>query len=126
MWAGTCRTCSRRAPGGAPLFVLTEQSLRDGRLKEKAITPIRQWLASLTSDAEQRAEVVRYTLAGALHSLPPRTQALADAADEQATVRTQLESCVSAAYDGALARVDEAVRDGALLRGEVRHAGRTL
>ncbi|WP_082965242.1 ABC transporter [Mycobacterium sp. ACS1612] len=105
--------------GGAPLFVVIEQSLRDGRLKEKAIAPIRQWLASLTSDAEQRATVVRYTLDGALHSLPPRTRALADAADEQAVVRTQLESCVSAAYDSALAQVDEAVRDGALLRGEV-------
>ena len=63
--------------------------------------------------------MVRYTLDGALRSLPPRTYALADAADEQFAVRTQLESCVSSAYSSALARVDEAVRDGALLRGEV-------
>ncbi|WP_238888468.1 dynamin family protein [Mycobacterium sp. IDR2000157661] len=105
--------------GDAPLFVITEQSLRNGRLRDKAIGPIREWLAGLTSDAEQRATVVRYTLDGALHSLPPRTYALAGAADEQAAVRSQLSSCVSAAYDGALTRVDEAVRDGAMLRGEV-------
>ena len=73
----------------------------------------------MTADSEQRAAVVRYTLDGALRSLPPRTYALADAADEQFAVRTQLESCVSSAYSSALARVDEAVRDGALLRGEV-------
>ncbi len=105
--------------GGAPLFVVVEQSLRGGRLRDKAIAPIRTWLAGLTADAEQRAGVVRYTLDGALRSLPPRTYALAAAADEQSAVRAQLESCVSSAYDGALARVDEAIRDGALLRGEV-------
>jgi hypothetical protein len=105
--------------GGAPLFVIAEQGLRAGRLRDKATAPIRSWLAGLTSDAEQRAAVVRYTLDGALRSLPPRTYALAGAADEQYAVRKQLESCVSSAYGGALARVDEAVRDGALLRGEV-------
>ncbi|OBB77462.1 ABC transporter [Mycobacterium sp. 852014-52144_SCH5372336] len=105
--------------GGAPLFVIAEQSLRGGLLREKAIAPIRSWLASLTADAEQRAAVVRYTLDGALRSLAPRTYALAEAADEQAAVRKQLESCVSSSYAGALARVEEAIRDGALLRGEV-------
>ena len=105
--------------GGAPLFVVVEQSLRGGRLREKAVAPIRAWLSGLTADAEQRAAVVRYTLDGALRSLPPRTYALAQAADEQSAVRGQLESCVSSAYDGALDRVDEAIRDGALLRGEV-------
>ena len=105
--------------GGAPLFVIAEQSLRGGRLREKAIAPIHSWLASLTTDAGQRAAVVRYTLEGALRTLPPRTYSLAGAADEQAAVRNQLFSCVSSAYGGALARVDEAIRDGALLRGEV-------
>ena len=105
--------------GGAPLFVVAEQPLRGGLLREKAIAPIRSWLASLTADAEQRAAVVRYTLDGALRSLAPRAYALADAADEQSAVRKQLESCVSSAYGGALPRVDEAIRDGALLRGEV-------
>jgi hypothetical protein len=105
--------------GSAPLFVIAEQGLRAGRLRDKATAPIASWLAGLTADSEQRAAVVRYTLDGALRSLPPRTYALADAADEQFAVRTQLESCVSSAYSSALARVDEAVRDGALLRGEV-------
>jgi energy-coupling factor transporter ATP-binding protein EcfA2 len=105
--------------GGAPLFVIAEQALRGGRLKDRAIGPIRTWLAGLTADAEQRAAVVRYTLDGTLRSLSPRTYALADAADDQAAVRRQLESCVSSAHDGALERVDGAIRDGALLRGEV-------
>ncbi len=105
--------------GSAPLFVIAEQGLRAGRLREKATAPFGSWLAGLTADSEQRAAVVRYTLDGALRSLPPRTYALAGAADEQFAVCKQLESCVSSAYSSALARVDEAVRDGALLRGEV-------
>ncbi len=105
--------------GGAPLFAIAEQALRSGRLKDRAIAPIRTWLTGLTADAEQRAAVVRYTLDGTLRSLSPRTDALADAADDQAAVRKQLESCVSSAHDGALKRVDGAIRDGALLRGEV-------
>ncbi|CAN5750576.1 dynamin family protein [soil metagenome] len=108
-----------RGLGGAPLFVVPEEPLVDGRLREPAIAPIRAWLGGLTADAGQRAAVVRYTLDGALASLPPRTYALAGAVDDQAAVRGQLESCVSSAYGGALARVDEAIRDGALLRGEV-------
>ena len=104
---------------GAPLFVIAEQSLRNGRLKERSIAPIRAWLGGLTTDAEQRASVVRYTLDGTLRSLPPRTYALAGAADAQADIRAQLESCVRSSYDTALARVDEAIRDGAMLRGEV-------
>ncbi|MFZ0835211.1 MAG: ABC transporter [Mycobacterium sp.] len=104
---------------GAPLFVIDEQGLRGGRLRDKAIAPVRAWLAGLTADAEQRTAVVRYTLDGALRSLPPRTYMLAGAADEQLAVRSQLQSCVTSAYRSALARVDEAVRDGALLRGEV-------
>ncbi|MCG5433347.1 dynamin family protein [Mycobacterium sp. MYCO198283] len=103
----------------APLFVIEEQSLRHGRLKDKSLHPIRAWLGGLTADAEQRTSVVRYTLQGALRSLPPRTQALAGALDEQADVRAQLESCVASSFDSALARVDDAIRDGALLRGEV-------
>lgn len=108
-----------RGLGGAPLFVVPEEPLAQGRLHEPAIAPIRGWLAALTADAEQRGRVVRYTLDGALRSLPPRTRALAGAADDQAAVAGQLESCVASSYDGALGRVDEAVRDGALLRGEV-------
>lgn len=108
-----------RGLGGAPLFVVPEVPLIDGRIGEPAIAPIRHWLAGLTADAGARAAVVRHTLDGALASLVPRTQALAAAADEQQAVRWQLESCVRSAYDGAVARVDEAIRDGALLRGEV-------
>lgn len=103
----------------APLFLIAEQPLADGRLRKHAIEAIRGWLAGLTTDAGQRAAVVRYTLDGALRSLAPRAYALAGAADEQLAVAGELKSCVASAHDAALARVDGAIRDGAMLRGEV-------
>jgi len=108
-----------RGLGNAPLFVVPEEPLREGRLREPAIAPIRAWLTGLTADAGARASVVRYTLDGALASLAPRSYALAGALDEQLAVRGQLGSCVTSAYDGAVSTVDAAIRDGALLRGEV-------
>ncbi len=110
---------SERGLGAAPLFVVPEVPLVDGRIAEQAIAPIRWWLTGLTADAEARAAVVRHTLDGALASLAPRAEALAQAADEQRVVRAELETCVDSSYGAAMARVDEAIRDGALLRGEV-------
>ena len=108
-----------RGLGAAPLFVVPEVPLLDGRIAEPAIAPIRRWLVGLTDDAGARAAVVRHTLDGALASLAPRTEALARAADEQQAVRAQLQACVDSSYGAAMTRVDEAIRDGALLRGEV-------
>lgn len=110
---------AERGLGAAPLFVVPEVPLLDGRLPEPAIAPIRAWLSQLTADAGARAAVVRHTLDGALASLAPRAESLAYAADEQRVVRAELESCVDSSYGAAMARVDEAIRDGALLRGEV-------
>ena len=49
--------------GGAPLFVIAEQSLRGGRLREKATAPIRSWLASrpLTRSSGPRWCATRWT-----------------------------------------------------------------
>lgn len=108
-----------RGLGAAPLFVLPEETLRQGRLADKTVAPLRRWLSDLNGDVEARAAVVRYTLDGALRSLAPRTHALALSVDEQRAVRGQLESCVASSYAGARGRVEESIRDGALLRGEV-------
>ncbi len=108
-----------RGLGAAPLFVVPEEPLRDGRLREPAVGAIRTWLAGLTADSGARAAVVRHTRDGALASLAPRVRNMAAAADEQRAVGGQLEACVASAYGAALSRVDGAIRDGALLRGEV-------
>jgi hypothetical protein len=104
---------------GAHLFVVEERPLEAGRLPEDQVGPVRGWLHGLAADAEQRAAVVRQTLAGALDSLDGRVGTLADALDGQAAAAAALQSAADAAYDVARGDVDDGVRSGTLLRGEV-------
>ncbi|MDF3048372.1 MAG: transporter [Pseudonocardia sp.] len=103
----------------APLFVVPETTLVDGLLPEPVVAPLRSWFVSLARDAEQRAEVVRRTLDGALDSLRPRTAGLAAQARAQLDAAAQLRTDAREAYAGALEEVDDGMRDGSLLRGEV-------
>jgi hypothetical protein len=103
----------------ARLFVVEERPLVAGRLPEDQVAPLREWLHGLAADVEQRAAVVRQTLHGALDSLDGRVQELAGAVDRQAAAAAALRSAATAAYASARDDVDDGVRSGTLLRGEV-------
>jgi hypothetical protein len=103
----------------APLFVVPETTLDAGLLPEPTVAPLRDWFSALAHDAAQRAAVVRRTLDGALDSLRPRTAGLAAQAHAQVDAAARLRADARQAYAGALDEVDEGMRDGSLLRGEV-------
>ncbi|GHE09776.1 ABC transporter [Klenkia taihuensis] len=103
----------------ARLWVVEERPLVDGFLPEDQVAPLRGWLRGLAADAEARAEVVRQTLVGALASLDDRVAGIARAVDEQAAAAGALHTAADAAYGRAATAVDEGVRNGTLLRGEV-------
>ncbi|SCE72120.1 Dynamin family protein [Micromonospora purpureochromogenes] len=106
--------------GAAPLFVLPETWVDgQGLLPNKVTAPLSAWFSRLAADAEARAAVVRQTLDGALASLYPTVEALAEAADEQVAAADALDERVRAAYRGAQRTVEEGLKDGRLLRGEV-------
>ncbi|MEV0721981.1 ABC transporter [Micromonospora purpureochromogenes] len=106
--------------GAAPLFVLPETWVDgQGLLPDKVTAPLSTWFSRLAADAEARAAVVRQTLDGALASLHPTVEALAEAADEQVAAADALDERVLAAYRGAQRTVAEGLKDGRLLRGEV-------
>jgi hypothetical protein len=109
----------RAGLAGARLFVIEERPLHDGLLPEDQVAPLRAWLHALAADQEARAVVVRQTLTGALDSLTERVTGIAAAVDAQAMAAHQLHAATTAAYDSARAGVDEGVRSGSLLRGEV-------
>ncbi len=114
------RMLTARGLRDSPLFTVTEAAVDDdGLLPSAAVAEIRAWLDSLATDAEARAAIVRKTLDGAVRSISRGTQDIADAAGEQVAMASRLRADVDAAYDAALARVDEASADGTLLRGEV-------
>jgi hypothetical protein len=104
---------------GAPLFVVPETALSDGLLPEPVVAPLRGWFSELARDAAHRAAVVRRTLDGALDSLRPRTEGLVAQARAQVEAAGRLRTDARAAYAGALEEVDQGMRDGSLLRGEV-------
>ncbi|WP_405091875.1 GTPase domain-containing protein [Micromonospora sp. NBC_01392] len=106
--------------GAAPLFVLPETWVDgQGLLPDRMTAPLSGWFARLAGDAEARSAVVRQTLDGALAALHPVVEGLADAADEQMAAAEALDERVRAAYRGAERTVDQGLRDGRLLRGEV-------
>jgi hypothetical protein len=83
------------------------------------VAPLRAWLHALAADSDARAAVVRQTLTGALDSLEQRAAGVAVAIEAQDGVARSLHEAAAAAYDTARAGVDEGVRGGTLLRGEV-------
>ncbi|CCG01088.1 ABC transporter [Blastococcus saxobsidens] len=110
---------ARAGLAAARLFVVEEGPLADGRLPEEQVAPLRGWLHALAADQEQRAVVVRQTLEGALGSLQERTGTVVTAVEEQLVTAGALRDAAAAAYDAARDGVDEGIRSGSLLRGEV-------
>src|SRR5215217_8227110 len=104
---------------GARLFVVEERPLADGRLPEDQVAPLRAWLHDLAADQGARAAVVRQTLTGALDSLEQRVGGIAGALEEQVGAADALRGAAAAAYTSAYEGIDDGVRSGTLLRGEV-------
>jgi hypothetical protein len=108
-----------RGLGGTTVLVVPETTLADGRLPGAALAPVRGWLDELAADADARAGLVRRTLTGALDSVPGRAGTVRAALAEQSAAAAELGAAVERAYGDAHEEVDETVRSGALLRGEV-------
>jgi hypothetical protein len=108
-----------RSLGDAELLVIRETVLEDGLIPAAELTPVRQSLDALSADAAARSELVRRTLSGALDSLPGRVEIVQAASADQRAAAADLRAGVEGAYKEAIAEVDEAVRSGSLLRGEV-------
>jgi hypothetical protein len=105
--------------GTAELLLVPEIALEAGLLPASALAPVRRWLDALASDAYARAELVRRTLRGAIASLPGRTATIERAAAEQLAVAAELTAEADAAYADASREIEDALRSGSLLRGEV-------
>jgi energy-coupling factor transporter ATP-binding protein EcfA2 len=105
--------------GEVTSFTVPETRIIDSRLPERTIEDIREWLTGIATDDELRLRVVLGTLGGVLDSLRTRVPQLARDVESQVELRTILREEVEAAYATALAELDEATRNGSLLRGEV-------
>ncbi|MBO1755988.1 dynamin family protein [Allobranchiibius sp. CTAmp26] len=105
--------------GQSPVFAIIETGLEDGRLPDEEVARLRSWLNSLASDAQARNIVIRRTLDGALDSLQQRVRALQDGIAAQSEGAARLRKEVDDGFAAATSGVDEGMKDGSLLRGEV-------
>jgi len=105
--------------GDARRFVIAETVLTDGRLPAEAYGPIREWLEDTAAREDRRVAVLTQTMSGVLDTFRARLPALADQVEAQLALRTELQDAVGEAYAAGLADIDEATRNGALLRGEI-------
>jgi energy-coupling factor transporter ATP-binding protein EcfA2 len=103
----------------ADLLVVPEVALEDGLLPRGALAPVRRWLDGLAADAQARADLIRRTLGGALASLPARAGTVERAVAEQLAAAAELRAETDLAYAAARREVEDALRSGSLLRGEV-------
>jgi hypothetical protein len=101
------------------LLVVPESRLEQGLLPAASLAPVRDWLEGLTADAQARSALIERTLSGALASIPGRVEVVAAAVEAQQVAVEGLRAQVESAYEQAAEEVEETLRSGALLRGEV-------
>jgi hypothetical protein len=103
----------------AAQFTIPETRVSGGMLPKEMSEEVHDWLTGISEDEEARADVIRSTLGSVLDTFRTRVPELAKRVEEQVALRTMLRDEVEAAYATALAELDEATRNGSLLRGEV-------
>ncbi|MGH3391543.1 MAG: AAA family ATPase, partial [Actinomadura sp.] len=100
-------------------FSIPETRIENSRLPDECAEDVREWLVGIAEDDERRAVVIRDTLGGVLDSFRTRVPELAKQVEAQVAMRATLQDEVQAGYATALTELDEATRNGSLLRGEV-------
>lgn len=109
-----------RGLADAPIFVVDEQPLDAlGMLPAAAVAAALNWLTSIAGDRAERARIAARTLSGTITDLDRRVATIANARQEQLDWLDRVAEMAEAKYDDALDAVDDATKDGALLRGEV-------
>ncbi len=105
--------------GEVQRFVIPETTVVDARLPAEVSEPIRAWLADTARRDERKVAILTQTMAGVLDTFTERVPALAAQSEMQLVLRRELSTAADAAYSAGLAELDEAIRSGSLLRGEV-------
>lgn len=106
--------------GAAPLFVIEESELKEhGLLPDPAIRSLRMWTSQIAASPAQRATIVEHTLTGALASIDRRIDTIVDASHTQREAVSVLRAQVSSVFTAAGVRLQTALEDGVLFRGDV-------
>lgn len=102
------------------LFLVPETDIdAEGMLPPAAIAELQEHFTRLAADGDGRGKIARRTLAGAVDGLSGSAARIAEHATVQDAERERLREQAISSFSGARERIDDALGDGSLLRGEV-------
>jgi hypothetical protein len=104
--------------GETDRFVIPETVIVDEMLPPTVYGPVREWLQDTAVREDRRVAVLTQTMSGVLDTFRTRVPELASHLATQLTLGVQLRQAIETCYGAALTQVDEATRNGSLLRGE--------
>jgi energy-coupling factor transporter ATP-binding protein EcfA2 len=104
--------------GKADRFVIPETIINNDMLPPALYTPVKEWLQDAALREDRRVAVLTQTMSGVLDTFRTRVPELAAHLAAQLALRAQLRQTIDTCYTAALTEVDEATRNGSLLRGE--------
>jgi energy-coupling factor transporter ATP-binding protein EcfA2 len=100
-------------------FMIAETVVKDAKLPDEVVTPVREWLEDTAQRDDRRVAVLTQTMSGVLDTFRTRVPVLAAKVEAQLALRSELRAAVDVAYAAALADLDEVTRNGSLLSGEI-------
>lgn len=102
------------------LHVLNETQLGEEKLiPSEHVEPLLAWLNSLAADSAQRQRIAAQTLDGALRRTAADVSELIAELQEQEYQLGELRTLTEERFAQALARINDSLNDGSLLRGEI-------
>ncbi|GAA3306934.1 dynamin family protein [Glutamicibacter nicotianae] len=102
------------------LHVLNETQLGEEKLiPSEHVEPLLAWLNSLAADSAQRQRIAAQTLDGALRRTAADVSELIAELQEQENQLGELCTLTGERFAQALARINDSLNDGSLLRGEI-------
>ncbi|MCZ4150946.1 ABC transporter, partial [Escherichia coli] len=100
--------------------VLNETQLGEEKLiPSEHVEPLLAWLNSLAADSAQRQRIAAQTLDGALRRTAADVSELIAELQEQENQLGELRTLTDERFAQALARINDSLNDGSLLRGEI-------
>ncbi|MGH3652882.1 ABC transporter [Glutamicibacter sp.] len=102
------------------LHVLNETQLDDQKLiPSEHVEPLLAWLNSLAADSAKRQQIAAQTLDGALRRTTADVSELIAELQEQEKQLGELRALTNERFTQSLARINDSLNDGSLLRGEI-------
>ena len=108
-----------------PLFLIPDLGPHEGMLDAAVVAPIKRWLAMVAGPDRARSVIAR-TQRGALLSLRPWVDELAEAVQAQVDARERLQSLVRGSVTVPAERATAALDDGSMVSGPVGATWRRL